>query len=115
MRLLFAWLANAAALLILTYLLPSIQVTSFGTALLVAVVLGLINILIRPILVLLTLPVTLLTFGLFLLVINGAMFLLADKLVDGFHVGGLWPAIVGALVYSVISWTLQSLLGVRES
>ena len=115
MRLLFAWLANAAALLILTYLLPSIQVASFGTALLVAVVLGLINILIRPILVLLTLPVTLLTFGLFLLVINGAMFLLADKLVDGFHVGGLWPAIVGALVYSVISWTLQSLLGVRES
>ena len=115
MRLLFAWLANAAALLILTYLLPSIQVASFGTAMLVAVVLGLINILIRPILVLLTLPVTLLTFGLFLLVINGAMFLLADKLVDGFHVGGLWPAIVGALVYSVISWTLQSLLGVRES
>ena len=114
MRLLFAWLANAAALLILTYLLPSIQVASFGTALLVAVVLGLINILVRPILVLLTLPVTLLTFGLFLLVINGAMFLLADKLVDGFHVGGLWPAIVGALVYSVISWTLQNLLGVRE-
>jgi len=114
MRLLLAWLANAAALLLLTYLLPSIQVASFGTALLVAVVLGLINILVRPILVLLTLPVTLLTFGLFLLVINGAMFLLADKLVDGFHVGGLWPAIVGALVYSAISWALQSLLGVRE-
>lgn len=114
MRWLLAWLANAAALLILAYLLPSVQVASFSTALLVAVVLSLINLLLRPILVLLTLPVTLLTFGLFLLVINGAMFLLVDKLVDGFHVGGLWPAIYGSLIYSLISWVLQSLLGVRK-
>jgi len=114
MRWLLAWLANAGALLILAYLLPSVQVASFSTALLVALVLGLINLLLRPILVLLTLPVTLLTFGLFLLVINGAMFLLVDKLVDGFHVGGLWPAIFGSLIYSLISWALQSLLGVRK-
>jgi putative membrane protein len=114
MRWLLAWLANAAALLLLAYLLPSVQVASFSTALLVAAVLGLINLLLRPILVLLTLPVTLLTFGLFLLVINGAMFLLVDKLVDGFHVGGLWPAIYGSLIYSLISWVLQSLLGVRK-
>jgi putative membrane protein len=114
MRWLLLWLANAAALLILAYLLPSVQVASFGTALLVAVVLGLINLLLRPILVLLTLPVTLLTFGLFLLVINGALFLLVDKLVDGFHVGGLWPAIFGSLIYSLIAWVLQSLLGVRK-
>jgi putative membrane protein len=114
MKWLLAWLANAAALIALAYLYPAVQVADFKTALLVAVVLGLINVLVRPILVLLTLPVTLLTFGLFLLVINGAMFLLADKLVDGFHVSGFWPAVLGALVYSVISWLLQSLLGLRK-
>ena len=102
MRWLLAWVANAAALLILTYLYPAVQVASFGTALLVAVVLGLINLLVRPILVLLTLPVTLLTFGLFLLVING------------FHINGFWPAVLGALVYSLISWLLQTLLGLRK-
>jgi putative membrane protein len=114
MRWLLAWVANAAALLILTYLYPAVQVASFGTALLVAVVLGLINLLVRPILVLLTLPVTLLTFGLFLLVINGTMFLLADKLINGFHINGFWPAVLGALVYSLISWLLQTLLGLRK-
>jgi putative membrane protein len=114
MRWLLAWLANAAALLILAYLLPSVQVANFSTALLVALVLGLVNLLLRPILVLLTLPVTLLTFGLFLLVINGAMFLLVDQLVEGFRVGGLWPAIFGSVIYSLISWVLQSLLGVRK-
>lgn len=114
MRLLLAWIANAAALLILAYLLPSVQVASFGTAMLVAVVLGLINILVKPVLVLLTLPVTLLTLGLFLLVINGVMFLLADKLVDGFHVGSFWAAVAGALIYSVVSWALQTVLGVRR-
>lgn len=114
MRLMLGWIASAAALLILAYLFPTVQVASFGTAMLVALVLGLINILVKPVLVLLTLPVTLLTFGLFLLVINGAMFLLADKLVDGFHVGGLWPATLGALIYSLISWALQTLLGVRK-
>jgi len=114
MRLILAWIANAAALLILAYLLPSVQVASFGTAMLVALVLGFVNVLVRPVLVLLTLPVTLLTFGLFLLVINGGMFLLVDKLVDGFQVGGIWQAILGALVYSVISWVLQTLLGIRK-
>jgi putative membrane protein len=114
MRWLLAWIANAMALLILAYLYPAVQVASFGTAMLVAVVLGLINLLVRPILVLLTLPVTLLTFGLFLLVINGAMFLLADKLIDGFHIGGFWPAVLGAVVYSLISWLLQSLFGLRK-
>jgi putative membrane protein len=114
MKWLLAWLANAAALIGLAYLYPAVQVADFKTALLVAVVLGLINLLIRPVLVLLTLPVTLLTFGLFLLIINGAMFLLASEMISGFHINGFWPAVLGAIIYSIISWLLQSLLGLRK-
>lgn len=110
MRLLAVWLINAIALLALPWLLPSIHVASFATALGVAVVLGLINAVIRPVLLLLTLPVTLLTLGLFIFVINGLMFLLASQLLDGLVVDGIWTAILGSMVYSVISWLLTQLL-----
>jgi putative membrane protein len=110
MRLLAVWLINALALLALPYLLPSIHVASFATALAVAVVLGLINALIRPLLLLLTLPATLLTLGLFIFVINGTMFLLAAWLLDGFVVDGLWAGVLGSTIYSVISWLLTKLL-----
>lgn len=109
-RMLIGWLLNAIALLAVAYLLPSIQVASFGAALLAALVLGLVNTLIRPVLVVLTLPVTLLTLGLFLLVINGLLFWLVGNLLDGFSVGGFWPGVFGALLYSLISWLLGSLL-----
>ena len=108
MRLLAAWLINAVALLALPYLLPSIHVASFATALWAAVVLGLINAVIRPVLLLLTLPVTLLTLGLFIFVINALLFQLAGYLIDGFNVGGFWPALLGSVVYSVISWALSA-------
>jgi len=110
MRLFAVWLINALALLALPYLLPSIHVASFWTALAVAVVLGLINAVIRPVLLLLTLPVTLLTLGLFIFVINGMMFLLAAWLIEGFVVGGIWSGIFGSVVYSLISWALTQLL-----
>ncbi|MDK9701494.1 MAG: phage holin family protein [Sulfuritalea sp.] len=110
MRLLAVWLINALALLALPYLLPSIHVANFTTALAVAVVLGLINTVIRPVLVLLTLPATLLTLGLFIFVINGMMFLLAAWLLDGFVVDGIWAGIFGSVIYSVISWLLTKLL-----
>jgi putative membrane protein len=109
-RLLAAWLINAVALLALPWLLPSIQVASFATALWVALVLGLVNTLIRPVLLLLTLPVTLLTLGLFIFVINGLMFLLAARLLDGFVVDGLWAGVLGSTIYSLISWLLTKLL-----
>jgi putative membrane protein len=76
----------------------------------VALVLGLINAVIRPLLLLLTLPVTLLSLGLFIFVINGLMFLLAAWLLDGFVVDGLWAGILGSTLYSVISWLLTKLL-----
>ena len=110
MRLLALWLINAGALLALPWLLPSIHVASFWTALWVALVLGLINSVIRPVLLLLTLPVTLLTLGLFIFVINGMMFLLAAWLLDGFVVDGIWAGVLGSTIYSVISWLLTKLL-----
>jgi putative membrane protein len=110
MRLILLWVLNAVALLTVAYVMPSIQIASFGTALLAALLLGLINAVVRPLLLILTLPVTLLTLGLFIFVINGLMFWLASSLLEGFAVGGFWPAVFGSLLYSVISWVLASLL-----
>jgi putative membrane protein len=110
MRLLLVWLINAVALLALSYLMSSIQVDSFGTALIAALVLGLINAFIRPILVLLTLPATVLTLGLFIFVINGLLFWFVGSSVEGFHVAGFWSAIFGAILYSIISWALSALI-----
>lgn len=110
MRLLIGWAINAVALLALPYLLPGVQLRGFGSALIVALVLGLLNTLIRPILLVLTLPINVLTLGLFTFVINGLMFWAAARLVDGFHVAGFWWAVLGALVYSLISWAISALL-----
>jgi len=110
MRLVIAWLINALALLALPYLFTSIHVDSFVTALVAALVLGLINTLIRPLLVLLTLPVTLLTLGLFIFVINGLLFWFVGSFIHGFTVDGFWAGVFGAIVYSVISWALSSLI-----
>ena len=108
MRLLAIWIINALALLALPYVVPAVHVASFGTALIVALVLGLINAVLRPLLILLTLPVTLLTLGLFIFVINALLFQLAGYLIDGFNVGGLWPALLASVGYSVISWALSA-------
>ncbi len=110
MRLLLVWLINAAALFLLPYVFPWVKVDSFTAALIAALVLGLINTLIRPLFVLLTLPVTLLTLGLFLFVINGLLFWWVGSFLDGFHVSGFWSGVFGAIVYTLISWLLSSLL-----
>ena len=109
MRLFLVWLVNAVSLLLVGDLMPAISINSFTTALIVALVLGLINTVIRPLLVLLTLPVTLLTLGLFIFVINGLLFWWVGELIDGFTVQGFWAGVWGALVYSVISWGLAAL------
>ena len=110
MRLVITWLINALALLALPYIFPSIHVDSFVTALVAALVLGLINALIRPVLVLLTLPVTLLTLGLFIFVINGLLLWFVGSFIHGFTVDGFWAGVFGAIVYSIISWILSSIL-----
>ncbi len=110
MRLILTWIINAIALMALPYLMHSVTVTNIGTALIAALVLGLVNTLIRPILVVLTLPVTFLSLGLFILVINAVLFWGVAQLVDGFHVAGFWSAFLAAILYSVISWALSTLL-----
>ena len=110
MRLLLTWLINAVALMALPYLMHSVTVTNLGAALVAALVLALVNTLIRPVLVLLTLPVTLLSMGLFILVINALLFWLVSTLVAGFHVTGFWSAFLAAILYSIISWALSTLL-----
>ena len=110
MRLLLTWLINAAALMALPYLMHSVTVDNVGAALVAALVLGLVNTIIRPVLVVLTLPVTVVSLGLFILVINALLFWLVANLVGGFHVAGFWSAFLAAILYSVISWALSTLL-----
>ena len=110
LNLLAVWIVNALVLLALPHVVPSIQIAGFGTAMLVAVILGLINTLLKPLLILLTLPATLLTLGLFIFVINALLFMLADNLVAGFQVGGFWSALFGSIGYSLISWLLSAIL-----
>jgi len=113
-RLLLAWVINAVALLALPYVFSGIHVASFTNAMVAALVLGLINALIRPILILLTLPATILTLGLFIFVINGLLFWFVGSLDLGFTVDGFWTAVLGAVVFSVISWVLSALLPGRR-
>ena len=107
---LLVWLINALALLALPYVVPSVRVDSFVTALVAALILGLVNTLIRPILVLLTLPVTLVTLGLFVFVINALLFWFVASFVQGFAVGGFGSAFFGAIVYAIISWAASHLV-----
>ncbi|PLC49327.1 hypothetical protein CR159_13565 [Pollutimonas subterranea] len=110
MELLLVWILNAVALLVVAYLLPGITVASFGSALIAALVLGLLNTLVKPLLILLTLPITIVTLGLFLLVLNALVFWFAGSVLKGFQVSGFWWALLGALVYSLVSGLLSRLL-----
>ncbi len=110
MKLVVRWLLGAVALMLVAYFVPGIVVGSFYAALVAALILGLINALVRPFLLLLTLPINILTLGLFTLVINALMFLLASSIVKGFFVAGFWPAFWGALVMWLFSWVINSLL-----
>ena len=109
-NLLIVWLINALALLALPYLVPSVQVDSIYTALIAAILLGFVNTLIRPFIVLLTLPATVLTLGLFIFVINGLLFWFVASFVKGFSVEGFWSAFFGAIVYALISWAASTLV-----
>ena len=107
MKIIIHWLLLAAALLLVAYLYPGVTLKSFGSAMIAAFVLGLFNTLLRPILVLLTLPVTLLTLGLFLFVINALMFYFAASVLDGFHVAGFTAALIGSLLYSLCGMVID--------
>ena len=110
LTLLLVCILNAVALLAVAYILPGIAVASFGSALLAALVLGLLNTLVKPVLVLLTLPITVVTLGLFLVVLNALLFWFAGSVLKGFQVEGFWWAVLGALLYSLISGLLASIV-----
>jgi putative membrane protein len=110
MMLIVVWILNAVALLAVAYLLPGILVASFGSAMIAALVLGLLNALVKPILILLTLPITIVTLGLFLLVLNALVFWFAGSVLKGFQVEGFWWAVLGATLYSIISTFFSSLI-----
>jgi putative membrane protein len=104
------WVVNAVLLMLIPYVVPGIEMKNFGTALVAALVLAFVNALIKPILILLTLPINLLTLGLFILVINALMFWLVSAIVKGFYISGFWPAFFAALVFSIFSLVLNYLL-----
>jgi putative membrane protein len=110
MKLILKWLLSAAALLAVAYLYPGVVVTSFTGALIAAAVLGALNMVVRPILVLLTLPVTLVTLGLFLFVINALMFWAAASLINSLNVTGFTAALIGSLIYSVLQLAIDFVL-----
>jgi len=110
MKLLAKWLLSAAALLLVAYIYSGVEVRSFGSALLAAFVIGLLNMVLRPVLVVLTLPVTVLTLGLFLFIINALMFWTAASVLDGFHVRGFAAALLGSLIYSAVGLVIDSAL-----
>lgn len=107
MKIIVRWLLLAAALLLVAHLYPGVVVQSFGSAMIAALVLGLLNTLLRPILVLLTLPVTLITLGLFLFVINALMFYFAASMLEGFHVTGFTAALIGSLIYTLCGMVID--------
>jgi putative membrane protein len=107
---LISWLIITIAILVAAHIVPGIRVASLGSAIVAAAILGIVNALVRPILVLLTLPLTIVTLGLFLFVINALMFLLAGSIFHGFQVASFWPALLGSLVVTVVSYVAQTLL-----
>ncbi|MET3913635.1 putative membrane protein [Variovorax sp. OAS795] len=111
MRIILKWLLSAVALLAVAYLYPGVQVNSFGSALLAAAVIGLLNMIVRPVLVVLTLPVTIVTLGLFLFVINALLFWAASGLLSGFQVSGFVAALIGSLIYSLLGLIIEAALG----
>lgn len=110
MKLALVWLLNAVALLMVPYVVPGVHIETFFSALIAVVILGLVNAVIRPLFILLTLPVTLLTLGLFLFVINALMFWFAGDILRGFRVDGFFSALFGSIIYSLASWVFATLL-----
>lgn len=111
MRFVLQLIISTLAVLITAYILPGVKIAdnSFFIALIVAAVLAFLNAVLKPIMIILTIPVTIFTFGLFLLVINALIILLAGKLVDGFHVNGFWSALFFSLILSIITSILEGI------
>ena len=104
------WLVLTLAIMVAAYLIRGIAIKGFSSALLAAAMLGILNAFFRPILIILTLPINILTLGLFTFVINAVLLMMASGVIRGFEVQGFWPALLGSLVISIISWLLSSFI-----
>jgi putative membrane protein len=113
MGLFIRWLILTAAIIIASYLLEGIHISGFFSAFLAAAILGVLNALFRPVLIILTLPINILTFGLFTFIINALMLKMASSVIPGFEVQGFWTAVFGALIISFVSWLLNSFISDR--
>jgi len=112
--LILAWLISAVSILIVGHIIPGFEVQSFGSALIAAVVIGLINATVGLFLKIITIPISILTFGIFLLVINALMLMFASSLLSGFTVMGFWAAFFGAVVLAIVNMIIRSLLGTEQ-
>jgi putative membrane protein len=113
MGLLLKWLVMAVSIIIAAYVIPGVRLSGFFAALWVALFLGIVNVLIKPVLILITLPINILTLGLFTFVINAVLILLASSVIKGFEVSGFWVAMLFSVILSVVNYLLSSLLGAR--
>ena len=111
MNTIIRWLLSAVTVILVTYLVPGITVANFWTALLVALALGLASAVLRPLLAILTLPITILTLGLSVLFINAGLFLLVAYVIPGFTVDSFWVAFLGAIVYAILGWAVNLIFG----
>ncbi|MBF0457978.1 MAG: phage holin family protein [Nitrospirae bacterium] len=109
-NILVSWLIMTGSVLVAAYLLPGVRVSGFGSALIVAVVIGILNAVVRPVLIVLTLPLTIFTLGLFILVINAIIVLIAGSVVKGFEVRGFFTAIWFSIILSIAHWILQAVV-----
>lgn len=107
---LLRWLISAISLIFVGYLVPGIVVDGFFYAVVAAAFLGVCNAIIRPVLIILTLPLTIFTLGFFILVVNALMLLLVSVIIKGFHINGFWPALWGAIILSLLSWLASSFI-----
>jgi putative membrane protein len=114
MRLLLKWLIMAASIIIAAYFIPGVRIGSFFSALWVALFLGVVNVLIRPVLILVTLPINILTLGLFTFVINAVLILLASSVIKGFEVAGFWWALLYSIVLSLVNYFINLIVQLRE-
>jgi putative membrane protein len=110
-KLLIGWAVSAASLLIVAYLLPGIHVSGIKAAFIAAFVIGLVNATLGRVIKFLTFPISVVTLGLFWLVINAVMLLIAARLVDGFRIDGFIPAVLGSVLLTVVNWLLRKILG----
>ena len=113
MFLVLKWLIMAVSIVVAAYVIPGVTLASFWTAVWVALFLGIVNVLIKPILILVTLPINILTLGLFTFVINAVLILLASSIIKGFHVSGFWVAMLFSIILSIVNYMLSHILGTK--